>query len=102
MRKYTPLYDYLRRKPCDVVTMTFADVERVISGLLPKSAFRPQWCANEQSPDTRHVQCSAWIDAGFEAVPSVGNEKVVFRRTGVENYTANLSTSPHDILSLLS
>lgn len=80
MAKYVPLYNYLRRKPGPEIKMTFADVERVIGDLLPKSASSPQWWANERSPESRHVQCNAWIDAGYEAVPSVDDEKVLFRR----------------------
>lgn len=80
MSKYTPLYDYLRRKPVSEIQMTFADVERVLGDLLPKSAARPQWWGNERSTLTRHVQCNAWLDAGYEAIPSPAKEQVIFRR----------------------
>ena len=79
MPKYTPLYDYLRRKPGPAVEMSFAQIEHVIGSMLPNSALRPQWWANERSSETRHVQCSAWLDAGYEAFPLTG-ERVMFRR----------------------
>jgi hypothetical protein len=60
--------------------MTFADVERVIAGLLPKSAQRSEWWANETSPETRHVQCRAWLDAGYHAFLVKGAERVRFER----------------------
>ena len=35
--------------------------------MLPNSAQRPQWWANEVSPDSRHVQSRAWRNAGYDA-----------------------------------
>jgi hypothetical protein len=81
MPKYTPLYDYLRRKPGPEVEMSFVQIERVIGAMLPNSASRPQWWANERSSETRHVQCSAWLDAGYEAFP-LPRDHVVFRKRG--------------------
>ena len=81
MSKYAPLYNYLRRKPGTEIQLTFADIERVIGQLLPKSAFRPQWWANERSPRSRHVQCTAWLDAGYEAYPLPKDELVTFKRS---------------------
>lgn len=79
MPKYTPLYDYLRRKPQSEIELSFVQVERIIKSPLPNSAALPQWWANKQSPASRHVQCSAWLDAGFEAFLMPG-ERVVFKR----------------------
>jgi hypothetical protein len=80
MAKYDPLEGHLRRQKTNTYEMTFADVERVISGLLPKSAQRPQWWANETNADAPHVQCKAWLDAGFNAFLAKGAEKVRFER----------------------
>lgn len=60
--------------------MTFRDIERVIGALLPNSAQRPQWWANERSADSRHVQCAAWLNAGFNAVLLKAEERVRFER----------------------
>lgn len=85
MPKYKPLYDYLRRKPGPEVEMSLVQIERVIGAMLPNSASRPQWWANERSSETRHVQCSAWLDAGYEAF-LLPEDQVVFRKSGlVEN-----------------
>lgn len=81
MSKYAPLYNYLRRKPGTELRLSFVDIERIIGQLLPKSAFRQQWWANERSPQNRHVQSAAWLDAGYEAFPQPGQELVTFRRT---------------------
>ena len=81
MSKYDPLYHHLRRKTASELEMSFADVERVIGGLLPASAARPQWWANELSEETSHVQCKAWRAAGYDA-SLVGKERVLFRRRG--------------------
>jgi hypothetical protein len=59
MAKYDPLYHHLRRKGLAEFEMSFADVESVVGALLPKSARRPQWWANEASEETSHVQCRA-------------------------------------------
>ena len=79
MPKYTPLYDYLRRKPGPEVELSFVQIERVLGSMLPKSASRQQWWANERSADSRHVQRRAWIDAGYEAF-LLPKERVLFRR----------------------
>lgn len=79
MPKYTPLFDYLRRKVGPEVEMSFAQIERVIGAMLPNSSSRPQWWANERSVETRHVQCNAWLDAGYEAY-LLSEERVIFRK----------------------
>ena len=78
--KYEPLYNYLRKKSGPHIEMSFRDIERVIKQLLPKGASRPQWWANERPGDIRHVQCAAWLDAGFNAFATPEQEQVVFRK----------------------
>jgi hypothetical protein len=78
--KYKPLYDFLRRKPGPEVELSYSDIERVISQLLPKSASRRQWWANERSLDSRQVQCAAWLDAGYNAFASPEEERVIFKK----------------------
>jgi hypothetical protein len=80
MAKYDPLLDHLRRQKTDLYEMTFRDIERVVAALLPKSAQRPEWWSNETSPDSHHVQCRAWLEAGYAAQPIKGAERVRFRR----------------------
>jgi hypothetical protein len=59
MGKYDPLEKYLTRKRDREIELSFADMERIIGGMLPNSAPRPQWWANEVTADTRHVQSRA-------------------------------------------
>jgi hypothetical protein len=82
MGKYDPLERHLRRQKGASYEMSFRDIERVLGELLPKSARRAEWWANEQSPDTRHVQCKAWLRAGYRALPQPSAERVRFERIG--------------------
>lgn len=82
MGKYDPLESWLRRKAGTEVELSFADIERIIGAMLPNSAVRPQWWANEASPDSRHVQSRAWRNAGYEAFLIPDAERVRFKRRG--------------------
>ncbi|TAL28148.1 MAG: hypothetical protein EPN98_23910 [Phenylobacterium sp.] len=82
MGKYDPLEGHLRRQKAAIYEMTFRDIERVLGELLPRSAHRPEWWANEQDPTTRHVQSKAWLRAGFRALPLTPAERVRFERRG--------------------
>ena len=81
MAKYDPLCRYLRRQGLAEFELSFAEMERVISGMLPGRATRPQWWANVHDPDFPHVQRRAWADAGYEALLIVGKDRVRFKRT---------------------
>ena len=80
MSKYDPLARHLRRQTSETVVMTFRDLVLVLKAMLPRSAERPQWWANETSETTRHVQSRAWISAGFDAFLLKGQERVRFIR----------------------
>lgn len=80
MSKYDPLARHLRRQTSDTVEMTFRDLELVLRAMLPRSAERPQWWANEKSETSRHVQSRAWLSAGFDAFLLKGQERVRFVR----------------------
>ena len=79
MGKYDPLEHHLRRQCTATYEMSFRDIERVLGALLPKSSRRPEWWANEAAA-TRHVQCKAWLRAGYRAVASPAAERVRFER----------------------
>jgi len=80
MNKYDPLRDYLRRLGRQEVALSFTDVEDIIGRVLPPSADRAQWWANIRHAAEPHVQGRAWHEAGYDAFPMVGSERVVFRR----------------------
>ena len=79
MAKYDPLEAYLKRRGSAELELAFEEVERIIGSKLPASASRPQWWANENDPDTSHVQCRSWRDAGYDAF-LVGTGQVLFTR----------------------
>ena len=78
MAKYDALETYLSRRGGDEFELGFAEVERIIGAVLPASASRPQWWANETSP-AGHVQCRAWRNAGYDAF-LLPRSRVLFRR----------------------
>ena len=81
MSKYDPLSGHLRRQRQEDLELSFPEIERILGAMLPKSADRPQWWANTTDPDTIHVQCKAWCDAGYDAFLLVGKDRVRFKRT---------------------
>lgn len=80
MGKYDPLYGHLRRQRLDEFEMTFAEIERILGALLPKSASLPQWWSNVTDASTTHVQRRAWGAAGYDAFLIAGRDRVRFRR----------------------
>jgi hypothetical protein len=66
MALYDPLYKWLRSKSASNISATFGQIEAILGSKLPDTAReRVQWWANEVG-NTRHVQCRAWMDAGFQ------------------------------------
>lgn len=77
--KYEPLEHHLRTALTDRVPLSFAEVEKIIGSVLPRSARKHQaWWAN--SPEG-HVNAQAWLAAGYRAHRvDIDGEKVVFVR----------------------
>ena len=69
MSIYDPLFKLLCLKSAGgvgIVPATFQEIEAVLGFALPDTARKnPQWWGNETG-DTRHAQCRAWLNAGFE------------------------------------
>lgn len=80
MAKYDPLHTYLRKQRKDEFELSFAEMERKIGYMLPKSASDARWWATAKETVDRQVQHRAWDDAGFEAVLIAGADRVRFRR----------------------
>ena len=79
MSKYLPLATFLRRQKSQTVVLTFAEIERIVSGLLPKASADPAWWqANATSPQP---QQRILFEAGFTAAPDFRAETVRFSRT---------------------
>jgi hypothetical protein len=81
MAKYDPLHAHLKRQTAAIYEMSFRDIERVLALLLPASAQRAEWWTNEANSDSSHVQCKAWLSAGYKAFLK-GHERVRFERMG--------------------
>jgi hypothetical protein len=82
MSKYDPLYKWLSASGQRWVHATFAQLETILGFELPAAARKyPAWWANAAG-DTRHVQCRAWLNAGFAADNlNLTNETVEFVNT---------------------
>jgi len=67
MNRYDALRDRLRLvRGASEVTLTFVEIEQLIGSSLPPSAREHRaWWANETRSDGSHVQCRAWIEAGW-------------------------------------
>ena len=76
--KYTPLEKYLRGLPANQkeATLSFEQIERIINGKLPPSAYGYQaWWANEK--EGNHVNARAWANAGWKVEHVDFNRKQV-------------------------
>lgn len=81
MSKYEPLRIYLTGQAEREVSCSFSQIEAIIGDRLPRSAHvYPEWWANEKNPDTSHVQCRAWRDAGYSASPDLEGQQVAFTK----------------------
>lgn len=77
MAKYDALRDHLRRCGEPRITMTFAEIDRIVPGGLPRSAYVHQaWWAYEREP-AAHVQKHAIRDAGYHVERYDLNAKTV-------------------------
>jgi hypothetical protein len=78
--KYSPLGSYLtrRQQPISYVTLSFAEIEKIIGDKLPFSAFEHQhWWSNTVS----RAQAKAWLNAGWIVHDVNLNDKtVIFKR----------------------
>lgn len=74
MRKYKPLYNYLKSNEGTYIKLNFEDIERIISDKLPTSASKYRaWWANGG-----HIQANAWLEAGWKVQSVVLGEYVEF------------------------
>ena len=83
MSRYEPLTAHLKRQSSREVSMTFAEIERLLQAPLPRSArvHRPWWSNNEAG----NTAVRAWRKAGRKtAQVDMAGERVVFVRDGVE------------------
>lgn len=79
MGKYEPLGQFLKRQNKERINISFAEIERVLGTVLPKSskAHRAWWSNNASN----NVMTRQWLDAGYETEQvDIAAERLVFRR----------------------
>jgi len=79
MGKYQALGEYLKKRPGELVPMTFAEIESVTGVKLPMSArkYRPWWSNNARNS----VMTKVWLAAGFVSEQvDMRERRLVFRR----------------------
>ena len=84
-KKYTPLFDYLRERDEKNITLSFTEIEKILTRSLPKSAYKNRgWWSNRR---TGLSQSKAWMEAGYHVVElNLVNGTVCFRKpTAVYN-----------------
>jgi hypothetical protein len=93
MGKYSPLGDYLRAQRRSEVPMTFAQIERLIGGKLPRSHQYRAWWSNNAF---NSVMTKVWLDAGFRSAEvDIEQRRLVFRKIAREIPAASSSdTTP--------
>ena len=92
MGKYEPLGQFLKRQRTDEVSMTFAEIERLLGAKLPpKAQHHRAWWSNNP---TNNVMTKVWLAAGFRTEQvDLDARKLVFRRVGAPGSTATTSAA---------
>lgn len=80
MAKYDPVREFLFTSGKSIVSMSFDELGRLVSGGLPRSAYEYQaYWANERSPHQPWKQ--AWMGAGYEVDEyDLRTQRVRFRK----------------------
>ena len=76
MEKYDPLFRYLNANKNTQVTLSYSEIENILSAKLPNSAYKyKQWWDNNS-----HIQSKSWRDAGYKVDTVFLGNKVVFAK----------------------
>jgi hypothetical protein len=75
--KYQRLQEYFSRSKKRVETLTYADLERIIEGKLPQSAYhhRPWWV------NSGHPLSKTWTNVGWKVKSVKLGESIIFKKT---------------------
>ena len=74
MGKYDPLFRYLNSDVKSQVTLSYSEIENILSAKLPDSAYKyKEWWDNNS-----HVQSKSWRDAGYKVDTVFLGDKVLF------------------------
>lgn len=77
--KYDPIYKWLQSQSASEIDVKFEDIGGMVGGLPASAEKYDAWWANEAG-DSRHVQCQAWLEAGYSAEVDRATRKVRFRK----------------------
>ena len=77
--KYQPLHNHLLHCGQDEITLTLADIDSLLDGGLPPSAYKQRmWWGNRRRGA---VQAQAWMSAGYHVEKlDLANQLVTFRK----------------------
>ena len=74
MGKYDSLFRYLNANKNAQVTLSYSEIENILSAKLPNSAYKyKQWWDNNS-----HIQSKSWRDAGYNVDTVFLGDKVIF------------------------
>ena len=74
MGKYDPLFRYLNANRNTLVSLSYSEIENILSAKLPTSAYKyKEWWDNNS-----HVQSKSWRDAGYKVDKVFLGEQVIF------------------------
>ncbi|MBP0615143.1 DUF7662 domain-containing protein [Jiella mangrovi] len=80
MSKYDPLGVYLGTQHKSRITMTFREIEQILTFPLPRSKQHRAWWSNNPS---NNVMTYQWLKAGYETeAVDIAGERLTFRRAG--------------------
>jgi hypothetical protein len=81
MSKYEPLAAFLRSQRTDEVSLTFAEIERIVGAKLPpKAQHHRAWWSNNPN---NNVMTKVWLAAGFRSEQvDLEGRRLTFRRIG--------------------
>lgn len=84
MSKYDALAAFLDQRSTQRLTVAFAELDQVVSGLPPSARSDRTWWGNTMNK-TR-VQAHAWLGAGWRVKDvDLVNERVTFERTDLRS-----------------
>ena len=74
MGKYDPLFRYLKSDGKPQVTLSYGEIENILSATLPTSAYKyKEWWDNNS-----HFQSKSWRDAVYKVETVFLGDKVLF------------------------
>jgi hypothetical protein len=84
MGKYEPLAKFLRDQRTSEVSLTFAEIERIVGAKLPpKAQHHRAWWSNNPS---NNVMTKVWLAAGFRSEQvDLEGRRLKFRRVGTSS-----------------